>query len=82
MIPSLDESCSLVVLEGAMMGKPLVVSENVGAKYLVDESNGWIVKTGDIESLIEAFTSIIKNPSQLSSMGKASRKKYFGDIDH
>ena len=75
-VPSLDESCSLVVLEGAMMGKPLIVSENVGAKYLVDESNGWIVKTGNVESLSKVFTSILQDSTRLSSMGEASRKKY------
>lgn len=33
-IASRDESCSLVALEGAMLGKALIMSENVGAQYL------------------------------------------------
>lgn len=75
-IPSRDESCSLVALEGAMMGKPLIVTENVGAKYLVNDLNGWIVKTGDKESLRKVFKEIIDNPKRLKGMGVASRVGY------
>lgn len=32
-VPSRDESCSMVVLEACMLKKPVIVSENVGAKY-------------------------------------------------
>ena len=47
LIPSRDESYSLVALEALMYGKPIVVSKNVGAKYLVSSNNGVIVDTGD-----------------------------------
>ncbi len=33
-IASRDEACSLVALEGAMLGKAVIFSENTGAKYL------------------------------------------------
>ena len=75
-VPSRDESCSLVVLEGAMMGKALVVSENVGAKYMVDESTGWIVETENHEALADIFREILINPERLNEMGRAARKKY------
>lgn len=51
LVISRDESCSLVVLEGAMMGRPMIVSENVGAKYLVNEGCGWIIPTDDIQAV-------------------------------
>lgn len=50
-VPSRDESCSLVALEGAMMSKPLILTENIGAKYILDENSGWLVKTGSVDSL-------------------------------
>lgn len=75
-IPSFDESCSLVALEGAMYGKPLIISKNVGAKYIVDKTNGWIVDTGSVEALTSAMESAIRNQNELSRMGEASRKKY------
>ncbi len=75
-VASRDESSSLVALEGAMLSKPLIVTENVGAKYMVDASNGYIVETGSIEALKDAYMRIIDNSAQLMDMGKASRKKY------
>lgn len=75
-VPSRDESCSLVVLEGAMMSKPLIVTENVGAKYMVNKDNGYIVKTGSVEELSEAFKKFIDNSDKIPKMGEASRKSY------
>ena len=75
-VASRDESCSLVALEGAMLSKPLIVTENVGAKYIVDEKNGIVVKTGDVESLKEALMHMIEKRADLYNMGLHSRKQY------
>lgn len=37
---SRDEACSLIVLEGALISKLLIVTENVGA-------NIWLIRTKD-----------------------------------
>lgn len=75
-VPSTDESCSLVVLEAMMMGVPVIVSNNVGAKYLVDKSNGWIFKTGDAGALAKILRKILENKADIAAMGKAARQKY------
>lgn len=76
-VVSKDESCSLTALEGAMMGKPLLLSENVGAKYLLTYSNGWIVKTDSEEALTRVFSEIIQlGNERLHEMGQGSRKAY------
>ena len=75
-VASRDESCSLVALEGAMLSKPLIVTENVGANYIVDKDNGLIVKTGDVESLKEALMNMIDNRKELFNMGLHSREQY------
>lgn len=75
-VASRDESCSLVALEGAMLSKPLIVTENVGAKYMVDERNGYIVDTGDADSLRNTMMSMIERRDQLEEMGKNSRIAY------
>lgn len=75
-VASRDESCSLVALEGAMMKKPLVVTENVGAKYIVNSDNGWVVKTGDTEAMAKAYVEIIESMSKLKAMGEVSRRNY------
>lgn len=75
-VPSRDESCSLVVLEAAMMGKPVIITENVGAKYMVDSQNGWIIKVDDMNMLYRLLKEIIQGKYDLLEMGKQSRKKY------
>lgn len=75
-VPSRDESCSLVALEGAMMAKPLILTKNIGAKYVLDESNGWLVQTGDINALKDAFVQAYENRDKLQAMGENSRKHY------
>lgn len=75
-VPSKDESCSLVVLEAAMMGKPVIISMNIGAKYVVDKKNGWIFQTDNIEELKKIYEDIIDNSDKLNIMGIESRKKY------
>ena len=76
-VASLDESCSLVALEATMLSKPLIVTENVGAKYVVDEKkNGLIVKTNDVEALKNAIIYLIDNQNNLSEMDLYSRNVY------
>lgn len=75
-IPSRDESCSLVALEAAMMGKPIIVSQNVGAKYLISEQNGWILSQNTPDELALLLESIIDNNYDLDSMGHQSRRRY------
>ena len=75
-VASRDESCSLVALEGAMLSKPLIVTENVGAKYIVSDKNGFIVKTGDAEALKNAIINMVDKKNELESMGRSSRKMY------
>lgn len=67
-VPSLDEACSLVTLEGAMHGKALILSENVGAKYILN-NNGLIFESGNAMSLCLAITDIMSKQNILSEMG-------------
>lgn len=76
LVPSFDESCSRIVLESMMLGKPVVITENVGAKYMVNENTGWVVKTGNVESLHNCIEDIISNPECLYEKGKAAREMY------
>ena len=75
-VASRDESCSLVALEGAMMSKPLILTENIGANYIVKNDNGFIVKTGDAYSLQDAIRKMIDKKACLKKMGDRSRVYY------
>ena len=59
-----------------MMGKPVIITENVGAKYMVDSQNGWIIKIDDINMLHGLLKEIIEGKYDLLEMGRQSRKKY------
>ncbi|SEA29911.1 Glycosyl-transferase family 4 [Pseudobutyrivibrio sp. ACV-2] len=74
-IASRDESCSLVALEAAMLKKALLVTENTGAKYIVDNPK-CILKTGDTHELANQITEFIKNRSLLNYEGKKNYRNY------
>lgn len=75
-IVSRDESCSLVTLEAAMLGKAIIVSENIGAKYIVSEENGWTIETGNEHALANVYKQIAEHPERLKKMGECSRNAY------
>lgn len=75
-VASRSESCSMVALEGAMLSKPLIVTEDVGAKYMVHSDNGIVVKTGDADSLKDAIMKMIDQKDRLKEMGERSRAYY------
>lgn len=75
-VASRDESCSLVALEGAMLSKPLIVTANVGAKYMVDANNGLVVPSGNVEAMKQALMRMIDCKGHLQAMGMASRRHY------
>lgn len=75
LVPSLDESCSLTALEGGMFGKPLIVTENVGAKYMT-EGSGFVVKTGSVEELAQAIKFFVLHKDELDTAGKICFKRF------
>lgn len=68
-----NESWGMVVNEAMSVGKPLIVSNAVGASDAVDETNGLKVIAENEQSLLEAMQKILT--MDLDKMGKASRKK-------
>ena len=77
MVASRDESFSLVALEACMASRPLIISSNAGAKFLVRPSeNGGIFTSGSAESLSESISEIIDRRRDLSEMGRISRREY------
>lgn len=73
-ISSRDEACSLVALEGAMLGKALIMSENVGAQYL-DKKRKNIYPTEDVDVLCQKMCKAISR-KELLILGKEMRKAY------
>ncbi len=74
-VPSRDESCSLVTLEAAMIGRPIIVTENVGAKFVV-EGNGWVIANEDANALRDIMEDIVEGKYDLNELGEQSRQNY------
>lgn len=70
-IASRDESCSLIALEGAMLKKALLVTENTGAKYVVHNPE-CILPTSDVLALANAMKRYINDPKKIISEGNAN----------
>ncbi len=69
-----SESWGLVVNEAMEYALPLVVSDRVGARHLIESgTNGFIVPTGDADALAAVLLSLANNPSLRTRMGAAAR---------
>jgi glycosyltransferase involved in cell wall biosynthesis len=74
-VPSLFDSFAMVVAEALAIGRPVIVSDNVGASEFVEPgASGWVVPTGDVDRLTDRLRWCIENPDQLRQMGAAARR--------
>lgn len=76
LVPSRDESCSLVALEAAMLGKALIVTENTGAKYILEDNKKNIICNEDSFKLTLLMAEYIKNPESIIDDGKKAHRAY------
>lgn len=74
LIPSMDEACSLVALEAAMMEKAIILTENTGAKYLVDSS--CIIPIKNSEKMSEKMYEYFCHREKIKEDGRENRKRY------
>ncbi len=73
-VSSRDEACSMFALEGAMLGKALIISTHVGASYICDKK--YRFKSGDAKALREKMELFLKEPALITEAGKENRKRY------
>ena len=70
------------LLEGAAMGKPLITTDSVGCREVVDdEVNGLLVPVKDSKALARSMIRMIENPEMRQRMGKAGREKVLREFD-
>jgi glycosyltransferase involved in cell wall biosynthesis/peptidoglycan/xylan/chitin deacetylase (PgdA/CDA1 family) len=75
-LPSLFDSCPLVLLEAMACKKPVIGSNIGGIPYVIDNGkNGLIVSPKDSEALPKAIIKILKNPQLAKKMGENGYKK-------
>jgi glycosyltransferase involved in cell wall biosynthesis len=76
-LPSQREPWGLVVNEAMNAGKPIVLSDRVGAgpDLVEDGINGFVYPAGDVAALANRLRHLIENPEPRAAMGVRSLEK-------
>jgi len=69
-MPSRFEGQGIVALESASMGKPVIVSDIPGLRYVVENGFGISFKNEDIEDFKEKINYLWNNEDLILKMGK------------
>lgn len=73
-LPTLEDTWGMVVLEAMLMGKPVLCSKGAGASELIlDGQNGYCFDVDVPEQLAEVMKRLIHSPEQLGNMGHMSQ---------
>ncbi len=77
------EGTPRVLLEGASMAKPIITTDNVGCRDVVDHGvNGYICKIKNSEDLTEKMIKMLRLSSQeRNKMGERGREKIIKEFD-
>jgi len=71
------EAIGLVVCEAMSVGKPIVVTNSVGAlQYVQDGENGYVVQDKNDKELYEALSKILIDEELMKKMGRKSKEIY------
>jgi len=81
-LPSYREGVPRTLLEAASMGKPIVTTDAVGCKEVVDDGvNGFLVPVKDSKTLAEKINLLVNSSELREEMGKQSRIKAQNEFD-
>jgi glycosyltransferase involved in cell wall biosynthesis len=81
-LPSYREGTPRSLLEASAMGKPLITTDTVGCREVVEDGvNGLLVPVKDAEALARAMVRLIERPAMRERMGKAGREKVELEFD-
>jgi glycosyltransferase involved in cell wall biosynthesis len=81
-LPSYREGTPRSLLEAAAMAKPIITTQTVGCREVVDDGiNGFLVPVKDSKALAEAMIRLIQDPALRERMGKAGRAKIEQEFD-
>lgn len=75
-LPSIQDGFGLVVLEAMACGRPVVITDAVGAKDVVQDGyDGFVLPAGDAKSIADALQYLYENPREARRMGARARRK-------
>jgi glycosyltransferase involved in cell wall biosynthesis len=74
-LPTLEDTWGMVVLESMVFGKPVLCSKWAGALEMVaDGENGYVIDPNDPEQLAERMSRFIHDPALAEKMGSRSQQ--------
>ena len=81
-LPSYREGIPRTLLEAASIEKPIVTTDTVGCREVVDDGlNGFLVPIKDSKALAERIEFLIDNPKVRLEFGKKGREKVLKEFD-
>lgn len=76
-VPSRQETMSIVMTEAFMYGKIGIASNVIGiSKYIKDKENGLIFESENVKDLAEKMSWVLENQDKLNSMSVKARKTF------
>lgn len=73
-LPTLEDTWGMVVLEAMLLGKAILCSTGAGASELVKEGeNGYCFSPDQPQELAAAMERLLTNPDQIAAMGQRSQ---------
>ena len=69
------EGLPITILEAMSAGLPIVASKVGGIPELVSKDSGFLIERGDLDSLVKAIITLVKDREMRLEMGKNARKK-------
>ena len=74
-LPSVSEGLGRVIFEAMACGTPVIGSGIGGIRELiVDGENGFLIPSGDVDSLVDRLRWVLKDPEKAYEMGKKARE--------
>lgn len=73
---SRDDAFPLVVIESALMSKPTIMSDHVGAREVFGKTCSFSFPSDDADALRDRILEAYENADRLVSMGHAARQTY------
>jgi glycosyltransferase involved in cell wall biosynthesis len=81
-LPSYREGTPRALLEAAAMAKPLIATDAVGCREVVEHGvNGLLVPIGDAHALADAMRQFLCHPEWIHQMGSEGRQKMQRQFD-
>jgi glycosyltransferase involved in cell wall biosynthesis len=75
-LPSLGDSFPRTMLEAMSCGLPVIISDMVGAKDIIEDGKeGFIIPARNINAIIDKIRYFYDNPDEVKRMGKNAREK-------